>query len=161
MLAISSVLALQVGSLAGLLGIPFRSVYCSTKFALEAFNDALRFEMLPFEVSVSLIEPGYVQTPILGKKPTYDITPEQRDLYWVSLVFASCLFFPSVFHFGTSSLGLSPSQTHIAHTHTHTHTHTHIHTHTHAHTHTHILLALLTNVSCIIFCILFLSAAVL
>ena len=32
--------------------------------ALEAFSDALRLELLPAEISVSLIKPAYVQTEI-------------------------------------------------------------------------------------------------
>jgi NAD(P)-dependent dehydrogenase (short-subunit alcohol dehydrogenase family) len=40
-----------------------RSGYCSTKFALEGFSEALALELAPFGVQVSLIEPGIVNTP--------------------------------------------------------------------------------------------------
>ena len=36
--------------------------YCATKHALEAISDALRHEVRPFGVNVSLIQPGFVKT---------------------------------------------------------------------------------------------------
>lgn len=42
-------------------------VYCSSKYALEAFNDVLRRELRSFNISVSMINPGYVQSSIFGK----------------------------------------------------------------------------------------------
>jgi short-subunit dehydrogenase len=38
-----------------------------TKHALEAFSDALRLELLPSDISVSLIKPAYVKTEIGDK----------------------------------------------------------------------------------------------
>lgn len=40
--------------------------YCVSKYGVEAFADALRREMRPFEVLVSVIEPGTTRTPILN-----------------------------------------------------------------------------------------------
>jgi len=76
----------QVSSLAGVVGLPYRSVYSGTKHALEALSDALRQEMLKFGVSVSVIEPGFVRTPILEKKSVYNVTDVERDLYWVGCI---------------------------------------------------------------------------
>ena len=42
------------------------SPYCITKYGVEAFADSLRREMRPFEVQVSVIEPGATRTPILN-----------------------------------------------------------------------------------------------
>ncbi|GLB47615.1 short-chain dehydrogenase/reductase [Philodulcilactobacillus myokoensis] len=37
--------------------------YHATKYALEAFSDALRMEMAPFNIQVVLVEPGGIKTP--------------------------------------------------------------------------------------------------
>lgn len=47
--------------------IPGSSVYASSKFAVEGFSDALRREVSPFGVSVSIVEPGYVSTNLFDK----------------------------------------------------------------------------------------------
>jgi NAD(P)-dependent dehydrogenase (short-subunit alcohol dehydrogenase family) len=57
----------NMGSVAGRSALPFSGPYCSSKFALEGLSDALRMEMEPFGVSVSIVEPGAVRTPIWKK----------------------------------------------------------------------------------------------
>ncbi|CAL1540622.1 unnamed protein product [Lymnaea stagnalis] len=42
----------------GLLALPGQSALCMSKFGLEAFNDSLRQEMIPFGVNVITIRPG-------------------------------------------------------------------------------------------------------
>jgi NAD(P)-dependent dehydrogenase (short-subunit alcohol dehydrogenase family) len=51
-----------VGSLAGRAPIPFQAHYSATKAALDALTLALRNEVMPFGVSVSLVEPGDIRT---------------------------------------------------------------------------------------------------
>lgn len=53
-----------VGSLAGLVGVPGRTAYSATKFALAGFFEALRAELKPSGVSVTLAYPGVVATNI-------------------------------------------------------------------------------------------------
>lgn len=55
-------LVLVMGSVAGLISIPFQSHYASSKFALEAYVEALRLECAPFGIKASLIEPGDTRT---------------------------------------------------------------------------------------------------
>lgn len=51
-----------VGSLGGRLAMPFMGPYVMTKFALEGAVDALRVELRPFPVYVSIVEPGAYAT---------------------------------------------------------------------------------------------------
>ena len=57
----------NIGSDSGLLSTPFLGAYCASKFALEAITDALRLEVRPWGIKVSIIEPGSIQTPIWEK----------------------------------------------------------------------------------------------
>jgi short-subunit dehydrogenase len=56
---------INVSSVGGLFALPFNSAYAASKFALEGFSESLRQEMLPFNVYVSLVEPGQVHTESL------------------------------------------------------------------------------------------------
>ena len=53
-----------VSSLAGLVGVPGRTAYSTTKFAMNGFFEALRVELQPHGVSVTLAYPGVVATEI-------------------------------------------------------------------------------------------------
>ena len=53
-----------VSSLAGLIGVPGRTAYSATKFAMGGFFEALRAELKPAGVSVTLAYPGVVATQI-------------------------------------------------------------------------------------------------
>lgn len=57
----------NMGSIAGKCAAPFMGPYSASKFALEGLTDALRMELLPWDISVSIIEPGIVATPIWQK----------------------------------------------------------------------------------------------
>lgn len=52
----------QLSSGFGLVALPMFSAYCASKYALEGFSEALAYEVAPFGVFVSLIEPGPVRT---------------------------------------------------------------------------------------------------
>ena len=51
-----------LSSIGGLIGIPFQAFYSASKFALEGFGEALAYEVAPFGVHVTLVEPGNVKT---------------------------------------------------------------------------------------------------
>ena len=53
-----------VASLAGLVGVPGRTAYCGTKFAMTGFFEALRIELMQSGVSVTIAYPGVVATGI-------------------------------------------------------------------------------------------------
>jgi NAD(P)-dependent dehydrogenase (short-subunit alcohol dehydrogenase family) len=57
----------NIGSASGWIGIKTMGVYGSTKFALAGLTLALRAELEPFGIDVTIIEPGSFRTAILGK----------------------------------------------------------------------------------------------
>jgi NAD(P)-dependent dehydrogenase (short-subunit alcohol dehydrogenase family) len=52
----------NIGSMGGRLTFPGAGIYHSTKYALEAISDSLRFEVRGFGVDVVLVEPGLIIT---------------------------------------------------------------------------------------------------
>ncbi len=55
---------INIGSIAGLLGIPGQSYYCATKWALEGFTESLLYELERFGIEVCVVEPGFFRTEI-------------------------------------------------------------------------------------------------
>ena len=53
---------INVSSVGGRLTTYFGAWYHATKYALEAFSDALRMEVSDFGIDVSIIEPGVIKT---------------------------------------------------------------------------------------------------
>lgn len=63
----------NICSVAGYLATPGLSAYCASKFALESFSDCLRREMAPWNLRVSIIEPGFMRTPIIqGRAKSFE-----------------------------------------------------------------------------------------
>ncbi|GAA0368743.1 SDR family oxidoreductase [Bacillus horti] len=58
---------INMSSISGLIAFPSLAPYAASKFAVEAFSEALRLEMLPYGIYVSLIEPGSYRTKIWDK----------------------------------------------------------------------------------------------
>ena len=55
-------LLLVIGSIAGRVSIPMQSQYSASKYALEAFTDAVRMEMKQYGVRAIISEPGDTKT---------------------------------------------------------------------------------------------------
>jgi NAD(P)-dependent dehydrogenase (short-subunit alcohol dehydrogenase family) len=49
---------INVSSVSGRRALPDHSAYCASKFAVEGWSESLRYEMIPYNVFVSLVEPG-------------------------------------------------------------------------------------------------------
>src|SRR4051812_41210435 len=52
----------NISSIAGRRGIPARSEYSASKFAVQGFSEALRAEMARFNIDVLVVNPGLTQT---------------------------------------------------------------------------------------------------
>src|SRR5271165_3246267 len=54
----------NTSSVFGLLGMPYQSAYCASKFAVRGFTDALRQELRGTGVSAVTVHPGGITTNI-------------------------------------------------------------------------------------------------
>jgi len=64
----------MTSSVMGLISTPGRGAYAASKYALEAWSDALRMELRHTGIKVSLIEPGPIRTRF-----TDNVNQTQRD----------------------------------------------------------------------------------
>jgi NAD(P)-dependent dehydrogenase (short-subunit alcohol dehydrogenase family) len=58
---------INVGSVAGKFASPLMGPYCASKYAMEAISDVMRRELKPWNIRVSLLEPGPIATKIWEK----------------------------------------------------------------------------------------------
>lgn len=54
---------INISSTAGMVAMPTMSAYSASKFALEGASEALWYEMRPWGVHVTLVQPGFVRSP--------------------------------------------------------------------------------------------------
>ncbi len=54
---------IQISSAGGLVAMPTMGLYSASKFALEAASEAMYYEVRPFGVRVTLVLPGFVNSP--------------------------------------------------------------------------------------------------
>ncbi|MCP9236049.1 SDR family oxidoreductase [Lewinella sp. JB7] len=75
---------LLVSSIAGHMGIPFRSAYCASKAAVIALSDSLRLELQGSSVQVSCVSPGDIATNSIAtqyRQPASELDPLYRERY--------------------------------------------------------------------------------
>jgi NAD(P)-dependent dehydrogenase (short-subunit alcohol dehydrogenase family) len=77
-------LLLQIGSIAGLVALPFLGLYGATKFALEGLTASYRYELAPFGIDAAIIEPGTYPTAI-GAKRQVAADTERFGLYQTAM----------------------------------------------------------------------------
>lgn len=53
---------INIGSLLGLLPMPYMALYAATKHAVEGYSESLDHELRPFGIRVSIIEPAYTKS---------------------------------------------------------------------------------------------------
>lgn len=59
-----------ITSTAGIDGQEFCSAYAASKFGLEGWMESLRFEIEPFGIHTTIVEPGFFRTTLLEKEST-------------------------------------------------------------------------------------------
>jgi NADP-dependent 3-hydroxy acid dehydrogenase YdfG len=69
----------NTSSVFGLVGIPFQSAYCASKFAVRGFTDSLRQELRGTGVRAATVHPGGVKTNI-ARNARYHGDPMGRGL---------------------------------------------------------------------------------
>ena len=75
----------NISSVGGKMGTPFLGAYAASKHGLEGMSESLRREVMLYGIDVILIEPGYVNTPILDKAEAEDFSI-YRDTDYGSLL---------------------------------------------------------------------------
>jgi NAD(P)-dependent dehydrogenase (short-subunit alcohol dehydrogenase family) len=75
-----------ISSIGGRIAFPLTGAYHAAKFGIEAVGDVFRQELRPWGISVSIVEPGSIDTPIWdrGERTADEIgerSPEREALY--------------------------------------------------------------------------------
>jgi NAD(P)-dependent dehydrogenase (short-subunit alcohol dehydrogenase family) len=65
----------MMSSVSGREAAPFLGPYGAAKFALEGLSEALRRELMIYDIDVIIVAPGAVRTPIWAKADQADATP--------------------------------------------------------------------------------------
>jgi short-subunit dehydrogenase len=68
-----------MSSVTGVVGVPSRTAYAAAKHALHGLFDALRVELRPHGVGITIACPGYVDTPIRHRALVADGSEQGRD----------------------------------------------------------------------------------
>ncbi len=80
-------LIVNITSIAGYMGLPFRSVYSASKGALEIITEALRMEVKPFGIQITNVAPGDFATNIASGRyhaPLLEQSP-YKEVYGATL----------------------------------------------------------------------------
>jgi len=70
MRAQGSGLIINISSVAGLVSLPYQSMYSASKYAVEAITEAIRIEAKPFGIRAVLVEPGDTKTDCTANRRT-------------------------------------------------------------------------------------------
>jgi NAD(P)-dependent dehydrogenase (short-subunit alcohol dehydrogenase family) len=73
-----------IGSIGGMIGIPFQAFYTASKFAMEGYAEALAYEVAPFNITVTVVEPGNVRTDFTASRKA--VRPPDGDDPYAAVV---------------------------------------------------------------------------
>jgi short-subunit dehydrogenase len=72
---------INISSILGRIVIPTGSAYCSSKWAMEGWSEALRYEVFPFGIHVTCVEPGLIQTSFKQSMQTSESVSKKESPY--------------------------------------------------------------------------------
>lgn len=81
---------INISSLAALAPMPFMGIYSATKFAVDGYTEALRLEVKPFNIRVSQVEPGPLNTPMRTHRQAASHQLSEYDLWRQRALEAFC-----------------------------------------------------------------------
>ena len=104
-----------VSSVAGYRGLPAAGAYCASKSALISLAESLVFDFKRFNVRVSVINPGFIKTPMTDKN-TFKMPMIKSPEYAAQKIFLGLtkknsfeIHFPKSFTFGMKLLKIMPN----------------------------------------------------
>ncbi|MFP4396115.1 MAG: SDR family oxidoreductase [Anaerolineales bacterium] len=70
---------INIGSIGGIIGLPYQGLYCAAKFALHGMTEALRMEIkgLGLDINVVLVAPGDIRTDFPAHRQTTRATEQE------------------------------------------------------------------------------------
>jgi NAD(P)-dependent dehydrogenase (short-subunit alcohol dehydrogenase family) len=68
----------NIGSIAGLIAVPYQGLYSASKFALEGLSESLRMEVKQFGIRVVLVEPGDHRTGLTKNRKMAEASEHYR-----------------------------------------------------------------------------------
>jgi short-subunit dehydrogenase len=79
---------INIGSLAGLFGLPYQSMYSASKYAIEGYSQSLRMELRNTGVKVVVVNPGDFKTGFTEsrEKTAFSITNPQLETEYKAAV---------------------------------------------------------------------------
>ena len=68
-----------ISSIGGAIALPFQAFYSASKFALEGWAEALAYEVGPFGIDVTLVQPGNIRTGFTAGRRTVADTGQYTE----------------------------------------------------------------------------------
>lgn len=69
---------INVSSVGGMMAMPTMAVYSASKFALEGATEALYYEVKPWGINISLVEPGFINSTAFQKVHYTDLSDKSQ-----------------------------------------------------------------------------------
>jgi NAD(P)-dependent dehydrogenase (short-subunit alcohol dehydrogenase family) len=67
-----------ISSIGGIVALPFQAFYSASKFAMEGYGEALAYEVAPFGIHVTMVEPGNVRTEFTERRRDVEFPGSER-----------------------------------------------------------------------------------